>query len=231
MNRLEPLRQALPKIVAAANCSPPVEIVILNYSSTDDLENYLAEAQDELALNNKNFWTIVRHMGEKYYHSTRAVNITHKAAHGLYTVQLNAEALPKPTAIQYIRKRILEAQPVWMCEGRMGRWIICNRDAFIQAGGYDERFNAYGPEDKDFCERMHRRGGKFEQLPANLIDEIPTPNREKLRNLDTSTYTEPMWVKRQMSRRMRLIYEANCQAGQLIANEGNEWGIYNGMGG
>lgn len=224
MNRTDVLRIALPKIIDAANESPPIQISILDYSSTDGLDLYLQEVVRDNLLVEGNSWKIIYKPGKKYYNSTNARNIVALSSDGDYLVMLSAEALPAHNAFVYIRSRIEENIPVWMCEGYSGRWIICRRDEFIESGGYDERFDVYAPEDRDICNRLHRRGGKFEQFSPKLINEIPTPNKDKLSNLDTSRFTGNIWIKRQMHREMAKIYEENNLLGILVANEGVDWG-------
>ena len=133
-----------------------------------------------------------------------------------------------PEFIQYIRERIELEQPVWMCEGKVGRCIVIQRQEFIDAGGYDERFDVYAPEDKDICHRLHRRGGKFEVFSPNFISEIKTTNKEKLANLDQEPYRNaPIWIKRAMFRAMKIFYEENVTNHVLVANAGKEWGQWN----
>ena len=43
MNRTYDLKKTLPLTIQAADASPPVEIVVLNYNSKDDLEDYIMD--------------------------------------------------------------------------------------------------------------------------------------------------------------------------------------------
>lgn len=223
MNRTYALKQALPAIINAANYSPPVEIVVLNYSSRDDLEYYMEDILQQDLLVDGNMWKYVVEPGKKYYHSTHARNLCVQMSSGEYFIMLSAEALPALNAFKYIRSKIETDRPVWMCENKIGRWIICQRQEFIDSGGYDERFNVYSPEEKDLCLRLHRRGGKFETFPGSLIEEIPTSNKEKLLYLDSSTYNGNIWIKRQMHRAMMKIFEENNNNNILVVNEGKDW--------
>jgi hypothetical protein len=224
MNRTHRLRESLPVIVASANYSPPVEIVVLDYSSSDALQEYLREYISKGELQPPNFWTLKTITGEKFYWTSRARNVSILASSGEYFVQLNTEALPEINAIAHIRDLIEKHHPVWMCDKYMGTYVVCRKDEFVSAGGYDERFDVYGPEDRDICARLHRRGGSFLTFPPHLIREIYTPNDEKTANMDKSRFDGKIWIKRQMSRAMREIYEENSMYDVLVANEGREWG-------
>jgi glycosyltransferase involved in cell wall biosynthesis len=223
MNRLETLKLALPEIIKSANCTPPTEIIIVNYSSTDNLLEYLKDLKKENNIIVKNF------NGARYYNSAHARNLCVVASSGEYILQLSADAIPTLDSIAYIRNIINEKHPDWMCEDTRfdgkycGRFIVCKREEFIASGGYDERFNLYGPEDKDICLRLHRRGGRFETFPNSLISELYTPNNEKLANLDTSELEGKIWVKREMLRLRRPIFEENIANNVLVANP-NGWG-------
>jgi len=235
MNRTHDLKKVLPSIVESANESPPVEIVIVNYSSRDDLETYIAEAQSMMPLSEGNFWTYAKLDGKQYYNSAHARNLCVVASKGEYIVQLATDIMPSKQFVARVRV-ILEAErPVWMCEGEgiightrvpwMGRLLICLRDEFMAAGGYDERFKFYAPEDKDICSRLYRRGGKFWKLPESLVTEIATPYRDKLRNLDLRPFANDTQKKLAMARLMHPIYEENNRLGVLVANP-NGWGLW-----
>jgi len=60
--------------------------------------------------------------------------------------------------------------------------IFCKKDEFISAGGYDERIEFYGGEDRDLDSRLVRRGTKFGLVPKGLMSVIRTPNSQKIKN-------------------------------------------------
>jgi glycosyltransferase involved in cell wall biosynthesis len=225
MNRVHSLKRVLPSIIESVNASPPVEITILDYSSTDSLDEYLTEIKETTYLVEGNKFNFQKITGKKYYHSTHARNLTVIASSGEYVIQLDTEIILPVKFVGYIRDRLETTHPIWMCEGRLGRCIVIQRDEFINSGGYDERFDVYAPEDKDICLRLHRRGGKFETFPLSLISVIETSNKEKLINLNQEPYKNgPFWIKRMMFRAMKVIYEENISNNVLVANEGKEWG-------
>lgn len=227
MNRTRNLRTSLPALVAAANASPPVELVILDYHSPDDLQEYLEWARVNLPLAGENFWNRPRYLkGDGFYNSAHARNLAAKASHGEYLVQLNAEARPRAGFVAMLRAQIEQHHWTWLCEQRLGQFIAITRAEFEAAGGYDERFRLYAPEDKDICARLHRRGGSFYCFGQDWIEEERTPNRTKLANLDCRGLDGARGFKQQMADLMRPIYEANNATGALVANEGRAWGSF-----
>lgn len=224
MGRTRDLREALPLIVSTANASPPCEIVVLNYSSPDELDAYMDTMMAVTPLADGNFWTYRILEGKTYYNSPHARNLCVVAAHGDYIMQLATDALPRPEMVSTIRATLEAHHPVWMSEYyHLGRYIVCRRDEFMAMGGYDERLNLYAPEDKDISARLKRRGGSWARFSNDLLGEIKTPYREKLRYLDTRGMEQVGQKKMAMARLMQPIYFENVERGTLVANpEG--WG-------
>jgi hypothetical protein len=225
MNRTYCLKQTLPFVIKAANASPPVEITVLDYSSKDGLQHYLEDVSETVELADGNTFNYPMIFGEEYFHVAHARNAAVMASHGEYIIQLDTEIMPSSGFVKHIRERIEAEHPVWMCEAPVGCVIVCQRKEFIDAGGYDERFYVYGPEDKDLCARLHRRGGKFETYPSSLFTAIKTSNSEKLQNLDVRPYAQSgVWIKQSMANAMHAIYDQNNSDNVLVANDGKEWG-------
>jgi predicted glycosyltransferase involved in capsule biosynthesis len=132
---------------------------------------------------------------------------------------MSADIYPTEEFLPTVRRMIPDGY-VWMHAKKYTGVIVCWRQEFIAAGGYDERFEFYGPEDSELDARLRRRGGMFGMLPSNLIEVIRTPDSEKIKN-----YRLPL-TKRQMSRRMKAILDENNQAGVQVANSGRNWGQF-----
>ncbi len=243
MNRTGDLKQTLPATIRAANASPPVEIVILDYDSKDDLATYIESVKTSAHLNEGVVLNYSKSPNHKYFSISHSRNLAVMASHGDYIVILDADIIPHENYIKVLRETIEREKPVWMVEGGRyitgkligGRMLVCQKAEFIAAGGYDERFNLCGPEDKDICMRMHRRGGKFIAFDRALVDEIRTRARQKIENLPKEPYEEmlteeqrihnkPGWTKYLMQRAMRNIYDENNAKGVLVVNEGRAWG-------
>lgn len=231
MNRLLTFSQALVAVIAAANQSPPCEIVVLDYSSTDGLDDFMAVAPKIAQLAPGNFITYRKWEGEQFFNVSHAQNLAVQASHGEVVFILSADALPDPCLVAHVRARMeTEEELVWMVESRQwtygkatGCRIAIRKSAFIFAGGFDERMCMYGPEDKDFCLRLHRLGWKMETYPRAWIPEIPTPDFAKLANYPRREGQDIGQAKRGMSQRMRAIFEENVARGALCANEGKDW--------
>ena len=141
------------------------------------------------------------------------------AGDGEYFGLMGADTYPLPGYFESVRRLIAEGC-IWIEAKRYKGAIICQRQEFINAGGYDERFEFYGPEDRELAVRLTRRAGKKGTLPAGLIGNHYTPDAVKVANYRIKA------DKHTLSKMMRPIFEQNVSEHVLTVNpEG--WGKWN----
>lgn len=209
-NRTYDLKKALPTWIDAANASPPVEIVVLDYNSPDDLQEYIKGMGNVLC---------PKYTGRNYYHMAHARNLSVLATTGEWFIQLHTDCIMRPDFIFTLRMMLKYPEYKWMTvKNNEGVMIMKKRD-FIDTGGYDERFEFYSPEDKDLRDRLVRRGMDcwFTFSPW-YVKAIYTPNEEKIKNYRLSL------SKRDMAKMMSPIYHKNIENNVMVANAGIEWG-------
>jgi len=215
-NRLHDLKRTMPYTVEAANSSPPIEIMILDYCSTDGLLEWLDQVKEDIGLSPANQFRFKRYSGRSSFHKAHAFNLSILSSVGEYFVLMGADAYPEPGYVPEVRNLIAQ-DCIWMHAKDLCGIIACQRKEFVMAGGYDERFSLYGPEDRELDERLQRRGGKFGLVPKGLMHVIRTPDEEKISNFGLKA------SKGQMSRMMRPILEESRANSSLVANPGG-WG-------
>lgn len=207
-SRTEDLRQALPYVLEAAAVSP-VEVVIVDYANTEPLPDEVY-AQP---------WRVVVYRGRRHFHMAHARNLGIRAASGDYVVIGSADLCPHPDLFAEIRRRLLLTGATWLIpDGKYRGFLVCQRDALIAAGGYDERFEFYGPEDKDLEARLRRRLGMPETYPSSLLSVIETPDAVK-----TQGYRLPL-SKREMHELGKAVLVDNESRHALTVNDGLAWG-------
>lgn len=216
MNRTYDLKKTMPYLIAVAKKSPPVEVVIVDYNSQDDLEEYITSIKQQ----EPDFLlTYRKYTGREMYHMAHARNLSVLAASGEYIVIFSTDLFPNEGFIPHVREVIAETGAEWLYTGlRFLGVIVIKKSEFMAAGGYDERFELYGPEDKELNARLARRGLKSVGYPENLLGIFDTPDNERVKN-----YRFKM-KKRHMSAIMRPYYEQSISEGTLIANQGADWG-------
>lgn len=214
-NRAYDVKKIMPSLIRAANASPPVEIAILDYGSPDDLNSYMKFVMGEAYLVEGNSIKYTKYEAE-YYHMAHARNLSALASSGEFLILSSADMIFDENYISMIRTVLKEGDYVWLHH----RWkavLVCDRNEFMEAGGYDERFEFYGKEDKDIILRLKRRGKKSKRLPSNLLTSIPTPRKEKYKNYRLSL------TRSEIYKRSKSIYEENIRNEVLVVNKGG-WG-------
>ena len=216
-NRTYDLKKIMPSLIAAANASPPVEIAILDYGSPDDLASYMDFVMGEAYLVGGSSIKYTKHEAE-YYHMAHARNLSALASSGEFLILSSADIIFDVNYVDMVRTMLEEGDYVWLVH-RKRSIIMCNRNEFIEAGGYDERFEFYGKEDKDIVLRLKRRGKKFKSVPFTLSVSLPTPREEKYKNYRLSL------SRSEISKRSNAIYEENIRNNVLVVNKGG-WGSW-----
>ena len=215
-NRTYDLEKSMGYLIESANASPPVEIMILDYNSPDYLADYIKQVLDSKSLNPENILSYCKYQGQNYYHMAHARNLSARASSGSIITIMSSDICPQANFVSVIREQIKNYDCLLVNNYR--GILTCRKEEFMGAGGYDERFEFYGPEDKDLELRLLRRGNRIGTLSSDLLSVIPTPNKEKAKN-----YRLPI-SKREMSQRMKPILEENIRKRILVANEGVSWG-------
>lgn len=216
MNRTYDLKKTMPYLIKAAKSNPPIEVVIVDYNSQDELADYIAsvkQAEPDFRLTYRKF------SGRNTYHMAHARNLSVMEASGEYVVIFSTDLYPHENFIPTVRQMLKSTGADWLYPGLVYMGVIVlKRSEFIAAGGYDERFELYGPEDKDLNERLTRRGVKNARYSYDLIGIFETSNEDRVKN-----YRFKM-RKRHMSALMRRYYDENNKAKALVVNQGVEWG-------
>ena len=218
MNRTYDLKKTLPLTIQAANQSPPVEIVVLDYNSQDDLRDYFFDTFDTTELAEGNFLEYKRYGARDTYHMAHAQNLAMLAGSGEYLVNTAADVVLSLDFFSTIRSLIRRhSDIVWMMSKRHGMPVI-RKDEFIAAGGHDERLEFYGKTDRDLHSRLWRRNKGFIMYPSEILTVIPTSRAEKFKNYSMKSAHGMKVLNKQ-------VYEENMRNKVLTVNP-DGWGKY-----
>lgn len=178
--RTQHLRQTLPQNMAD---NPAAYFLVLDYGSTDDLQDFLATIQDPRLIH-------YRFPTSAPFHMAHAKNMAHRLAllNGADIIaNLDADNFAGPAFDAYLAQSPLTTYhamgrmiPGVLPRGISGR-IAVSRNAFLSVGGYDERFNTWSPDDKDFNQRLRRAGFTYQEIPRRFLNCIRHNDRLRFR--------------------------------------------------
>ena len=214
-NRIRDLVKIMPALIKSCKVSSPVEIMILDYGSEDELMNYVESLKGK-DFGKGNFVSYARFTGRKNYHMAHAYNLSVRCSVGDVVIILGTDIFVSEDYLSFIRKTFKDGA-VWACPTDLKGIVACTRKEFDETGGYDERFELYGPEDKEFDLRLRRRGGKFREVPDRMLSTIATVRKDKYSNYRKITH-------KKRKRLMRAIFDENKRNNVLVVNKKEGWG-------
>jgi GT2 family glycosyltransferase len=219
--RAKYLRNTLPTVIATANASPPVELVIVDYDSPDDLDDVVYSLKD--TLQHPNYITYVKVSGKPHWHLAHARNVGIRAAHGDYIFIASSEISFRVDFIENMRQVFTREPYKFMSNSSWGGMIACSLPELIEAGGFDERFEYYGTEDYDLIMRLKMRGIPFHRYSRHRILSLQEQTEEER----FKYYRFPLG-KRRMTHMNKVFFEENIANNVLVVNVGQDWGKYDG---
>lgn len=188
--RAQHIRQTLPRNLADNRDYPNCQFVLLNYSSSDGLMEYVRDHHREAI--EDNILKVYTYRTDGPFRMAHAKNMAHRLgiAEGAdILVNLDADnytglGFARHVAWQFREPNIFMAigkiTPGITPRGLSGR-IAVTKEAFIRAGGYDERFNEWSPDDKDFNQRLRRMGYEWREIDARYMDCVRHNDKMRFR--------------------------------------------------
>jgi len=190
--RAHHVKQTLPQNLAD---NPNAKFVLLNYNSGDDLVKYVMEhhaadlASGRLALYST--------FEPERFAMAHAKNMAHRlgiAEGGDVLVNLDADNFAGKGFADYLEKEFSAAAFcgqeyfMWsrMVKGEMTRGIngrmAVTRNAFLMAGGYDERYNTWGPDDEDFKIRLRMLGIESAEIDRRFLHAVKHTDKARFKD-------------------------------------------------
>jgi len=219
MNRLEDLKQTLPKNIEDNLGYNNVEFVLLDYNSKDGLEEWVKE--QKLVESGLVFF---RTDEPKFYTMAHSRNVAYKAASGDIVTNVDADNFTGPGFADRVNRiaNQLSGNNVFLksyrsTHGRVGFW----KEEFIKLlGGYDETFVGYGHDDRDLIFRAMELGFSIARFGGEGSSRLSS-KANRVANYDASGIDTNWRFTEQLN---KLISYSNLMVGNLVANMGKEWG-------
>ncbi|MGH3430877.1 MAG: sulfotransferase [Mycobacteriales bacterium] len=163
------LEQTLPQNLADNADYPDAVFVVVNYNSRDNLSSYL---DGRRALIESGRLVIYRFTEPTPFRMAHAKNLAHRLGirEGAdVLVNLDADNFTGPGFARYVADQFKAGDRLFLWSrmvkdgagklprGISGRIAVSSR-GFLLAGGYDENFSTWSPDDKDFSARLTKLG-------------------------------------------------------------------------
>lgn len=203
--RVNHIQQTLPRNLASRGSYPDVVFVLLDYNSQDGLGDYIAREHSKDL--DSGLLVYYRNPEPEKFRMAHAKNQAHRL--GMLEgadiiVNLDADNWTGEGFPQYVADKFAMAkedrEAIFLgtrgnhrgpgdlvkvktppgCFGRIG----VTKEAFRHAGGYDEVFNGWSPDDKDFAARVARLGYSWRQIRPCYLGAIKHGMGLRFRNYD-----------------------------------------------
>jgi hypothetical protein len=181
-NRTQHLENTLPRNIADNSDYPNAKFVILDYASADHLLPFLQINHGQELREGK--LVFYRYFTQSPFKMAHAKNLAHRLGmrEGAdILVNLDADNLTKAGFASYVADQFKEPRVfLWSgivrglgkrfrgCSGR----IVVTPQAFLKAGGYDEKYDTWAPDDKDFNARLQLLGLKAKEIEKRYLEAV-----------------------------------------------------------
>jgi len=192
--RLPHIQLTLPANLSGNADYANAKFVVLDYNSPDNLADYIRQNyQAEL---NSGRLLFYQYREAVQFRMAHAKNMSHRL--GILNgadilVNMDADNYTGTGFAAYIAEQFTQAKEdifLWAKmvksgDGRMPRGIsgriVASRHAFLNVGGYDEKYETHSPDDKDFNARLRRLGYVGLEIDAGYLKAIPHNDKMRYR--------------------------------------------------
>ena len=167
------MRRSLPTFVAQAES----EVVVVDYDCPDGTRDWVAANFPQARV------VAVTHA--PLFNLSRARNLGAREARADWIVFCDADNLLAPSfAVELFARVSPGAYLRTLRETRRGTRthnvpLACEATTFRSLGGYDDAFQGWGVEDREFVDRLNRSGVREVVAPADLVETLRHGNAER----------------------------------------------------
>ena len=234
MNRCDDLKQTYIKNIETclASLNVEFEFVLLNYNSSDDIDEWVTHANFGKMCN----FVYLNTKKHKYFNMSVAKNILGKSARGEILCWLDSDNILTSDYLTSMNQLISESKNNFVSveydkksPGICGR-IACYREDFYEVNGYDESFEGWGYEDVDFTNRLKMINRTCKNVSQSSVVALNNSDKKRFENYKN---TNPGVISENSSF-SGFRYVSNLQNfaksrenilnGKFCANENFPWG-------
>jgi len=171
--RLEYLKRSLPTFLA----QPGSEVIVVDYDCPDGTQEWVAANFPQAR--------VVAVTNAPYFNLSHARNLGARQASADWIVFCDADNLLAPSFARELFERV--SPGAYLRTLRVTRRgtrthnvpLACETATFWSIGGYDDAFQGWGVEDREFVDRLDRSGIREVVGPPNLIETLRHGNAER----------------------------------------------------
>lgn len=231
MNRLHHIKNTLPQNIQDNSGYPGVEFVLLDYNSTDGLEEWVqAEMQEHLQSGILKFY---RTAEPEYFNRSHSRNMAFQLTHGDIFCNVDADNYTGKGFAAYINHTFRSDPDIFLVSAfneaylqykdAYGRVCVWRTD-FFAIGGYDEAMESYGHEDTDLYDRLSRYGRKEVNITdVTFLHSIAHDDKQRTGNEYFSKNLDRFYLayEADKTRVLFLFKDRKFEMGTLIENHYN----------
>ncbi|MBC9929258.1 glycosyltransferase family A protein [Chitinophaga qingshengii] len=190
MNRTEHVKITLPLNLHENEKFPNVEFLLLDYSSSDGLEEWVRDNLNEYIVSGR--LTYYHYSGATSFNGAHSRNMLFQLAKNDIICNVDADNIVYTEFTEYVLRQYQTNPDViiiadftnqkYQMHDIMGRFCCLKRD-FLLVSGYDESIVGYGFEDQDLYRRIIRLGReKCVMDNINLVAVLQHDDKERVLN-------------------------------------------------
>lgn len=225
MNRLHHIRETLPANIKE-NDFPESEFVLLDYNSTDGLDDYIRNNFEEELRTGKLVY--YKYKDADAFQRCHARNMALQLAKGAILCNVDADNFLGPSFDKYVleffstdKKTCLTGLNNAYAHDASGK-LCLSKDDFFNVTGYDENFVGYGFEDFDLVNRIQLNGTiAFTINVSSFLRTIRHGPEERLRHDFSFRQIEKVFVRyidHSSSEILFLFKNKTCAIGNIVNN-------------
>jgi len=184
MDRLHDLKETLPKNIEDNKYYPNLEFVILDYNSTDGLEQWIkSDMMDHIETGRLVYY---RTQEPEYFEMGHSRNVAFRLALGNIVNNVDADNFVNKDFADMLNSMAeVCPQKAVFCKGKRGMHgrIGFYKNEFLSLGGYDEDLVGYGFDDHSLVYRAMGSDFKMMWWGGKYYDRIKTPRKEVVTNM------------------------------------------------
>lgn len=221
MNRLHHLKETLPMNLADNIATENIEFVILDYNSTDGLEDWMKQNLDNFCGKVIYFKTTQ----PSFYKRSHSRNMAFRLASGDIVCNLDADNYAGKNFAEYLTAMFQQDNTIFIApqnnhlSDTFGK-ISTTKSDFLQLRGYDEAIKGYGFEDNDLKNRLANLGRTEVTFnDTEFLKAIIHTEEERIKNEYIYNHLQAIFVEKLSFWQSKLIilYKDNTyESAQII---------------